>query len=841
MVRITFLGTDAKTNKDNHFCLLIQHKRCKVLLDPSVSKIKNIDYDVVIISDIDADHYYRINLVPENIPIYSTAGVINYLSQLDKFKNRNLNIVERDTKLCNRMKVEFFKTNKEVGHPSCGIKIEDVVIYPEVAPYIPQYNLKLLHKSHLIAGVGNYEKTDKKKISFLDFIKILEENEEGYKPKQLYITNLREDLKRHKREVNEILKEYKGKVIDSNIVLQYKREDFWTRHKPKWRAYTIEDIFSLKEFIPNQDNKIVLDQKFDGKYVQVLREDKNNFKIMVDPEELKEKKNYIINKRMQFQIEDLKKSPITQFRCDAELVAFKKESNEILHRTVTNALANLKTKIDDKLASSYLRLYIYDVTQFNNKDVRSLPLKERYELLRNIANNINSIYVKFDIPITNLKKDSLSYIVNNKEDFKTIFYKIYNEEIKSLPKYISEGVMIKRLNGIYEYPQDSNLMKLKRWKEIDVRIIGKRLVKGAKKTWNYDLGLDITKEYYEKLPNKNRVQLNNKYYMYYGKSDNTNINGEIGDILRVASEEVIKYENKDYPDFPYFKGYINRAMELVPEKNITDTLEVALRLSQLEPRRIPIEEIQRWKIQVPEVIKTKEKDWGWVQFHIRGITKEEYEDKNKELWEKFIDHSLHADIRLDIKKAPKTMQFVLTESDFDSYIRVFKGETDPKTNNVQKGKIIIKPSAISKSLLEKTVKEEAVLDKKAAKEIVKYDLKEHSFWIKPGEVGATPYSYSYMMTIWLGNVISGVQREDLHEFLLKPYKDIPKINQELINGRYIFRAFKTKPPTWWMFKAINSEELMDPKEHCDQQYYKLHKAEDIKLFGREAYKKAGKC
>jgi hypothetical protein len=81
-----------------------------------------------------------------------------------------------------------------------------------------------------------------------------------------------------------------------------------------------------------------------------------------------------------------------------------------------------------------------------------------------------------------------------------------------------------------------------------------------------------------------------EYYLYYGKSNATKIVCNKGDILRVASEEVLKTDNEG---FPYYRGYISVPLQKVPEKNVSDTLDVLDKLSSSQPKRIPMEEVAR--------------------------------------------------------------------------------------------------------------------------------------------------------------------------------------------------------------------------------------------------------
>ena len=110
----------------------------------------------------------------------------------------------------------------------------------------------------------------------------------------------------------------------------------------------------------------------------------------------------------------------------------------------------------------------------------------------------------------------------------------------------------------------------------------------SEKSWYNSGGVLVGKQLYR---GKEILDKNGRWVMVMTKTDNTNIQGEIGDILRIAAEEVIKYENEEYPDYPRYSFYIGRPLELVPEKNVSDSLQVLERLSLLEPKRMSIEDL----------------------------------------------------------------------------------------------------------------------------------------------------------------------------------------------------------------------------------------------------------
>ena len=168
--------------------------------------------------------------------------------------------------------------------------------------------------------------------------------------------------------------------------------------------------------------------------------------------------------------------------------------------------------------------------------------------------------------------------------------------------------------------------KCKLWHEVDTVVLDKKLVKGQTDVWNYYLGIEIPAGYAKmmlddtqaykrvrclyngRLYKKKECQdyldrRGARFFMEYGKSDNTKIKCDVGDVLRVSSEEVLYNVNETHSEYPYYTGYINRAMEPVPERKTSDNLVVLHRLALLEPQRIPLEVLAKWKENMPPEIK----------------------------------------------------------------------------------------------------------------------------------------------------------------------------------------------------------------------------------------------
>ena len=221
----------------------------------------------------------------------------------------------------------------------------------------------------------------------------------------------------------------------------------------------------------------------------------------------------------------------------------------------------------------------------------------------------------------------------------------------------------------------------------------------------------------------------------------------------------------------------------------------------------------------------------WAQMHIRGILPEEYEDykSNKiPLWKAIRNHSMHVDLRCSFTGLKKLFQIVLVDDSVDSYLKVMKGSINPKTNQVSKGLIVIKKSAEEPSERLKE-KKEMLLDEAGAKKVADLIMESKSYWMKPGQVGATKDKFGYMGTIVLGKVESGTMREDFKELFLHSEGE----NSELFNGRFIVKAFKN-PSLWWIFKT-KEPFASNPWCHIDKGDFTLKKSEDIKYHSKEEY------
>ncbi|MHC1583716.1 MAG: ATP-dependent DNA ligase, partial [Methanosarcinales archaeon] len=298
---------------------------------------------------------------------------------------------------------------------------------------------------------------------------------------------------------------------------------------------------------------------------------------------------------------------------DGEFIAVKE--NEALHRTVANALMNSKAAPED--LSPWAAIFVFDILKYDGKDLRDLPLSERLKYLAKLS-RFDRIVV--EQPSEKLDGKHPAYIVRSDDEMEKAIDLIRDSRTGIWEK-AAEGVVVKRLDHSYEAPQNRGWAKMKWLHEADVVVLTRKLVKGQTDVWNYELGINISEDYAHKIPVQRLACIDGdeayfgpeavqrfgkqgvKWFMRFGKSDNTKLDLRVGDVLRVAPEEVLEEPNEENPDYPVYRGYISIALEPVPEKDRSDDLMVFERLAEEEPQRISIEELRRLRQQSLEKAK----------------------------------------------------------------------------------------------------------------------------------------------------------------------------------------------------------------------------------------------
>ena len=652
-----------------------------------------------------------------------------------------------------------------------------------------------------------------------------------------------------KVKVDTLIEEYKRRSLF--VPKMFFKSDQWGLCKPHWRLFTIEDLTKTPGF--KDADKVFVDTKFDGVRVKVMVED--HARIITDPEDTQTPNK---SSRLPVIISELGAIDIPPGTyLDGELILIR--NNECLHRTAASALIN--SKFNPAEPTKLAHLYIFDIIKYNNEDTKSYPQKERYEMLSKFK---DTEHIHFVHPSIFLAKPSLSYYINISDAQKT-YDKILSQSKsgKSFPKFISEGAMFKLPEGNYKTPENNFWAKIKERFEVSAIVLDTKAITRDGKTtssFNYKLGIGpITEEYANAIKSVDKsfvMEFDNEWYNIIGWSDNTDQKVSIGDILRVKSEDINRFETND-PKYQYYGAYVSIVMQPVPEQKHPDTIYVLERLSELTPSRTTfvksIESDVKESIangSIPKDIYDKyakpceplprefytdyREGSGWVQTHIRGITDDEisdYESKKRTLSDILVSHSVHLDIRLNLG-LPTLIQFVITDNTVKDLIDYMVGtRTRDKSGklNVHHSMMVVKPSSEEPQKIGKS--DEMAIDEEGSKLLAGIQNIKGSYIIPTGDIGATSLKSAWMGLIWTGKVKSGTQRKDFHEFFFYPDEG------NLFNGRMIFKALKDSGTARWESWFAMSDQLpSDPILHKDSGYYYPVKAELLTKLGRGNYK-----
>jgi len=149
-------------------------------------------------------------------------------------------------------------------------------------------------------------------------------------------------------------------------------------------------------------------------------------------------------------IKDIKKIPLNEFILDSELTFFKGGKDVFL-----TALAKEESKKD------YIaKCMIFDILEYNNKNVKNLPLSERLKLLEIVPKGLKHLKV----------------VKSYKTNHKKIFENIISDEMQG------EGVVLKDLESKYmESGRTKDWIKVKGWKSDEAIIVGVTHGTGARK------------------------------------------------------------------------------------------------------------------------------------------------------------------------------------------------------------------------------------------------------------------------------------------------------------------------------------------------------------------------
>jgi hypothetical protein len=346
------------------------------------------------------------------------------------------------------------------------------------------------------------------------------------------------------------------------------RKRFIRPNKPAWRIFEAKEVFGITDF----NLPVLVDIKIDGMRMQIHKEDGVHI--------YSEDEGFDKTSRFKLALKDIENLPNGTI-LDSEGVMVVGE--ETLHRTAFIGYVNGKGYDEEK--DKQVQFWVFDILKWEGKDLMDLPLSERLKYLDKVKESDH-------IKVFKIGRDG--YICRTEDQVLKAIEKVAG-------KKGSEGAMIKFLNGKYvKDVHNKTWVKLKNLKEVDCLVVeieqpkhqkGPLEGKPVEGVYNYHVAAgpysaEDGKVLLDKVPKKVR-EVDGKVYAYLGKTFNTEIEVKVGDVIRIWSPEINRYEVAG-TDLYTYGVYEPKVLEWVHERHIPDSLNVLNRLAQetseLHPR-----------------------------------------------------------------------------------------------------------------------------------------------------------------------------------------------------------------------------------------------------------------
>lgn len=304
--------------------------------------------------------------------------------------------------------------------------------------------------------------------------------------------------------------------------------DFLIPNKPMYRIFDLEDLEELKGF----SGEYVVQEKYDGMRIQIHKIDG---KVSIYSYNEKD-----ITNKCPEQVKVMQAKHFGDCILDAELILF--DGDTSLHRadTVSHVFKN-------QYPDAILRAHVFDIMRHEERNLAEEPLRDRINTL--FHNYTMHSDEKLAFPS---KKDTR--IADNIKDIGN-----YAKEIMEMPT--AEGVVIKDIESTYFIGTKKNpkWVKWKKFVDLDLIVLEKKTTKSD--MYSYALGAGPVEG-----EGKHIEELNGQKYLNVGRANNTKLEVEVGEILRVKVDEVKESEDR-------FTLYGAKAIEVpevtAPEKIIT--------------------------------------------------------------------------------------------------------------------------------------------------------------------------------------------------------------------------------------------------------------------------------
>jgi len=327
------------------------------------------------------------------------------------------------------------------------------------------------------------------------------------------------------------------------------------------KGYSVKEVFGIKSVKDLADelfkvpSKQAIEVKIDGFRAQIHRLD-DEVRIFTES-------GHEITKQIPGVVESAKKIPAKSFVLDSEATPYSEDLTNLGRTGAVPAFAKgAKKPVDDSLWA----LHVFDMLYIDGEDIHNLPYEERRNRLRGI-----------ELPIRDTPKSKENFRVKlweNTVSWATSAEQMIKEAERASKVSGSEGAMFKQSDSKYRLSGNTPLWsKMKSSFEIDSLVVG---VNKKGKTYNYIGAIGpvqgVKADAVTPLDSAKGVKFvkwKGDVYSVLGKSFNTKIVAEVGDIIRVSVKNIRKIDDNVYH---WFHPQVLEARE---DKTKPDPIETA--------------------------------------------------------------------------------------------------------------------------------------------------------------------------------------------------------------------------------------------------------------------------
>lgn len=477
-----------------------------------------------------------------------------------------------------------------------------IMYFPEFLDQIKLKLSRLYNKPiHIVpCSVGpdwDYEPLFDLKLVPIEDTKIVEVDTPEFKNKAYY-----QELRTKNKEIE---KEAKLSIETDTVSLS----KFFFPEKPNVSAIMIEEkTIPDLDYLFKDEEYYIAQKKYDGNRIIIFydKEDRNLIRfISEDGTEL----NKDIFKDT---LKELFELNLNNCILDTEFEIWK--NNKKLNREDITGTLHSKKEIDE----TGFVFNVFDILFYNNKDIHKLKLLERLKIL----DSLNIKQSTINAPNTEYKFNKVVSKIVMKDNYKNILKELVFASG-------SEGSILKR-DTEYNFGYSYDWIKLKKYETIRVIVLKVNKTK-VPTIFNYEIGVRIDNKINTFSKDK-VVELNKVDYLHIGRTYNTNIKCNVGDIISIKFHTLNMY--KDKLGRIYLNVYEPIFEELHSDELTPDTVDSIIKKADISNILVTkfIEDLYKYS---PKDVEDKEllNDYrlmiAWLSSDIKKYSKELIKEKIK--------------------------------------------------------------------------------------------------------------------------------------------------------------------------------------------------------------------